>query len=353
MHYNPFARGPHPVGVRTIELTDAVRQRTLPTEVWYPAAPTYAGQDLDPERQDTFTLLPRTADVTQAAVRDATPAEVAKAPLIFFSHGLGGHRRQSTFFTTHLASHGYVVIAVDHVGNTLPDVVALAGAGRDAVQAALIQSARDRVRDVPFALQAFREYDPAFAAMTDGKNCGLTGHSFGGWTTVTVTSAPSPVRCALPLAPSGTGTAGTFLDREPYAETDLGYHDRVPTLILAAERDAICPLPGIERLYEALAPGHGMFVLGDADHFHFCDRALRIHEWYSAILEAGGTTGLAFIKLAPVHELVEEEPAHDFVRGPGLAHFDAHLRGRDDARAFLANGAAEALGGRGARVTPR
>jgi len=30
----------------------------------------------------------------------------------------GGHRRQSTFFCTHLASHGYVVAAADHTGNT-------------------------------------------------------------------------------------------------------------------------------------------------------------------------------------------------------------------------------------------
>jgi hypothetical protein len=39
-----------------------------------------------------------------------------------FSHGYGAHRRQSTFFCTHLLSHGYVV-AMDHTGNTVFETI--------------------------------------------------------------------------------------------------------------------------------------------------------------------------------------------------------------------------------------
>src|SRR3954468_17085928 len=34
---DPTKRGPHPVGSRTLMLTDTARSRTLPVEVWYPA----------------------------------------------------------------------------------------------------------------------------------------------------------------------------------------------------------------------------------------------------------------------------------------------------------------------------
>jgi predicted dienelactone hydrolase len=40
-------------------------------------------------------------------------------PLIAFSHSSWGHRRQATFLCTYLTSHGYVVAAVDHLGNTI------------------------------------------------------------------------------------------------------------------------------------------------------------------------------------------------------------------------------------------
>ncbi len=35
--YDPFIRGGLPVGVRTIEVFDAVRDRQFPCEIWYPA----------------------------------------------------------------------------------------------------------------------------------------------------------------------------------------------------------------------------------------------------------------------------------------------------------------------------
>src|SRR6185295_7996414 len=59
MSYDPFARGPYPVGVRTLSATDASRaQRFLPIEVWYPATDAFAGRDLDAATKDHFELLP-------------------------------------------------------------------------------------------------------------------------------------------------------------------------------------------------------------------------------------------------------------------------------------------------------
>lgn len=106
------------------------RSRTLPVDVWYPAAAQHQGEDLDDETRDHYLVMPGIPEVAQDALRDAN-AEAGPFGLIIFSHGFGGDKRQSTFFYTHLASHGYVVAAMDHVGNTTADMLASAGVPED------------------------------------------------------------------------------------------------------------------------------------------------------------------------------------------------------------------------------
>jgi len=80
--YDPFLRGRFPVGVRTIQAFDADRVRAFSCEIWYPAAATYAGEDLSPETQDVFTI--GTTSRSQQAIRDAA-AHPGTYPLIIFS----------------------------------------------------------------------------------------------------------------------------------------------------------------------------------------------------------------------------------------------------------------------------
>src|SRR5207249_11066554 len=82
----------------------------------------YAGKDLAEATRDRYKLTPGFRVVWQEAVRDATPGR-GRHPLVAFSHGYGGHRGQSTFLCTHLSSHGFVVGAMDHTGNTMLEVV--------------------------------------------------------------------------------------------------------------------------------------------------------------------------------------------------------------------------------------
>src|SRR5712691_5375585 len=69
--YDPFARGRFPVGVRTIQALDTVRDRLFPCEIWYPAAAQYAGQDMAPGTQDSFTVPSGDTPRSQMAVRNA------------------------------------------------------------------------------------------------------------------------------------------------------------------------------------------------------------------------------------------------------------------------------------------
>src|SRR5436309_3055913 len=85
--YEPFDAGPWTVGVRSLQAADTARNRVFPCDVWYPEA-----------------------------------AGAGALPLIVFSHHSGGHRRAATYFTTHLASHGYVVAALDHSEVVAPEL---------------------------------------------------------------------------------------------------------------------------------------------------------------------------------------------------------------------------------------
>src|SRR5262249_56282777 len=87
------------------------------------------GPDRPPPARRSWGVRRGSPPVMRDAVRDAGPRP-GSYPLVMFSHGFGGHRRQSTFLCTHLASHGYVVAACDHTGNTLFDVARFAMAAR-------------------------------------------------------------------------------------------------------------------------------------------------------------------------------------------------------------------------------
>ena len=135
--------GTYDIGVRTLQVTDRNRpdilntkegaptaryDRTLTLEIWYPATPLHFGIDLSPSTQDTFSVVPNTPPLRQAAVRNAA-IQPGRYPLVLYSHTSLGHRRQSSFLCTHLAGHGYVVAAVDHSGNTFTDLAARVSAG--------------------------------------------------------------------------------------------------------------------------------------------------------------------------------------------------------------------------------
>lgn len=141
--YDPFARGTHPVGVRSETWTDTGRGRTFGVEIWYPAVAGHAGDDLDPATQDAYPAIWIAGDmdpanpplIPQAAVRDAAPAALP-GQLVLFSHGYAGHRREGTYLCTHLASHGYVVVSADHPGSTSWEIDAMmAGGGAQSTSA--------------------------------------------------------------------------------------------------------------------------------------------------------------------------------------------------------------------------
>ena len=120
---------------------------------------------------------------SRACWRDAGVDPGERYPLVVFSHGSGGVRFQSWFLLQALASHGYVVVAPDHAGNTALDQL-LGTADPFPVVAA------NRPRDVSFAIDEVlaRAADPSdpLAGAVDPSRVAVVGHSFGGFTALAV-----------------------------------------------------------------------------------------------------------------------------------------------------------------------
>ena len=346
--YDPFSRGVNPVGVQSERWVDATRERTLDVEIWYPATDRYTGRDLDPATQDSFvqvwTASPddEPLPIRQAAVRDAERAPTIK-PLVLFSHGFAGFRREATFICTHLASHGYTVIGADHTGSTSWDVEAglenpdPANVGREEYRRSMAQA---RKGDVPFLIaEATRR------GLSVRDDVGVTGISLGGWTTLASPAVEPRVRAIAPMCPAGGRSPVAPVENGLSAELVFDWNREVPTLLMIADRDSWLPLDGQMELIARIPTPPRVVVMRNADHNHFVDEIETGHEWFreftKSLARAYPDAPTRWAKIAdnigPFSELSPAEPAYTLWRGLTVAHFDAELTGNADAAALLSN----------------
>jgi len=356
--YDPFSRGLFPVGVISQELNDESRKRKLPIEFWYPATNDYKGQDLDKQSQDKYTLF---TQIRQEAVRDAKLQDGC-FPLIVFSHGYSGHRRQTTHLCCHLASHGYIVASPDHVGNTIMDIMEAARRRSPEETTKMArQSAVDRPQDISLLIDSI-VYGKTWVPQNsiDEKQIGISGHSFGGWTTVLATSRDDRIKAALPLAPGGGNSSRENPEKEQSETSPLNvihkFWDRkVGILYLAAEKDTLIPLNAVIDLFNRTPKPKRMVVLNNADHFHFNDGIEQVHEFFRNLsLTMGGNnpeTEILSKSMQPVSELHPSKGAYEYIRGLGLAHMDAYLKDNKEAMEFLESDLKTLLANRNIDVT--
>jgi predicted dienelactone hydrolase len=294
-------------------------------------------------------MLPGLPSSWQDAVRDAR-VRSGRHPLIAFSHGYGGHRRQSTFLCTHLASHGYVVAAVDHTGNTVFDVLhtvmqLAAGGPRPDTDATLREFIELRPADVSFMLDQMLASE--FGSVIDAARIGMAGHSFGGWTTLVTSTRDQRIRAAVPLAPAGgDGPLPAQLLIDGLLQ---GWSCDVPTLFVIADRDTLLPVPGMRGLLQRAPAGTKMVILRDTDHMHFCDRVEEIHEMFRMMPQDPIFQPIQ-AAIPPITELCPGAQSQLAVRGLTLAQFDAHLRGSESSARFLSGDLASSLAAQGVPV---
>jgi len=258
-----------------------------------------------------------------------TPAfrDVARAagtfPLVLFSHGNLGIRFQSIFLTTHLASHGYVVVSPDHHGNTFVD--ALLGIVDPA-------SITNRPLDMSFLIDTFLAKTATggdfFEGAIDPAKIGMSGHSFGGYTTFALTGGTfvlgtftdARIKAAFPQAPAAFAFADAFF-------ATIG----IPTLIVGGSIDETTPFPGDQqRPFDNLPVGASVVGLAQvvgAGHFtfsDFCEVPRNLLSFIGGFDEACEPRHIAW------------RHAHDIVNFLGLNFFDATLGGDAAALARIA-----------------
>lgn len=223
------APGPYRVGYRsepfTYEANDGSGERTLRAAIWYPTRAT-TGDDV---------LYAGVLAATGVLGGAAPVADAGALPVVVFSHGNSGFAEQSFFLTELLATRGYLVIAIDHTGNTAFD--------RGGPPAAIFHW---RPADVSAAidhLEALPAGDALAGLASD--RIAVAGHSFGGYTTLAVGGAGFAVDAVLAFCQVGTLPADACTSFE-------GNQALYRAGFLDARVDALIPMaPGATQVFGA------------------------------------------------------------------------------------------------------
>jgi predicted dienelactone hydrolase len=192
-------------------------------------------------------------------------------PVIVFSHGFGSVRTDLRYLAEHLASHGYVVAALEHPGsNETSSKVVSKGKNRLVAP----QEFLDRPRDISFILDELAQLNQTANNPLQGKlatnNVMVVGYSFGGGTALALaggelqienlkqscqrklgkTNLSESLQCAAQALPEKTYQLRDARIKQAIAlnpTTSLMFGEtgltkvQIPTLILSSSADKITP----------------------------------------------------------------------------------------------------------------
>ena len=313
-------RGPGPwsVGYGTEELTWQAPDgpRALRVALWYPTDATSG----EPVRNNGL--------LEGDGVRGGAEPADGTFPLHVYSHGHQGFAEASAFLFEHFASHGVLVAAPDHTGNTTfdsPDRQTPIYVQRPGDVSAVLDHALDPPAGHPFAGRA----DPGRVT--------ASGHSFGGYTLHALGGATYDealiVQC---LSGEDTSAYCTGMD-EGWAEALRGgfRDDRIRALLSMAPGDyRLFGAPGLAQIGAPI-----LHMTGSLDPQTGADAepiwaALQGGEARRLSITGGGH--MTFTDFSGVLESIEglmpADEGFDIVRAYGLGWIELHGGGALDAR---------------------
>ena len=257
-------------------------------------------------------------------VRVYLPVAPAPAPVVLFSHGLGGSSENNPYLGEHWAARGYVCVFMQHAGSDSAVWKDVASAERMAAlkKAASAQNLVLRMQDVPVVLDQLaiwnKESGHALAGRLDLAHVGMSGHSFGAQTTQGVSGQAFPgeigrrftdprIRAAVAFSPNSPATGD--------AKTAFG-GVTIPWMLMTGTKDVAfvgsATVESREAVFPALPPGDKYeVVLDKAEHSAFSDRAL------------------------PGDSEPRNPNHHRVILALSTAFWDAYLKGDAEAKAWL------------------
>ena len=338
VYEDPSKLGPYAVGSITRTFVDEGRPeaittddpddlRTLVTEIWFPASDAARDQPKDVFggflTDDARSLLPvlapalgTTAETIQDAlvrevgsVREADIAEGGPFPVVLFSHGNTGFRFQSIFLTEYLASHGYVVVAPDHSYNAGITQLESGTVVYNPLSTAFFQ---ERYDDMPFLLDVMTELntddpDGRFTGKLDLENVGITGHSFGGATTLAAVETDDRFDVGAPMTAGGPSSGS-------YGK---------PMMHFLAEEDATVSNDAIQAQYDNSEGARWLLRVIDAGHFSFSNICLLAPDYGDGCGEGMRASGETFTFL-------DDQIVHGLTNYYQTALYGFYLKGIDE-----------------------
>lgn len=287
----PRHSGGHAVGTRTIELPAEHGQPALMVQLWYPAEPDPAARRApwlsDPGLAPSFPFG-RISDALSGSIEGPPPvAGNSKFKVLFYEHAWMGHRGENLFQVEELASEGFVVIAIDHPGQSRrvlhPDGAVVLGQLPESPDFATLGAVSDfeglaekclatrdqeivRVRD---ALS--RGILPNLTARLELDHMGIFGFSFGGTAAIRECARQSFFR-------AGANLDGFFLGEAAPEGPFLFIDEEMPAWLANPPQDSDTPEQTLIRrselrILKALkGTQHERLVVNGTRHESFSDR---------------------------------------------------------------------------------
>ncbi len=342
--------GPYPVGVRTVTFTDERRvkegvPRTLTVELWYPAKESARGKtgetislydNLPADLQDGLTP-DDLGFLTTSAVRDAEPRDDGDTyPVVAFSHGKGGIRNQSNFYTIVLASHGYIVAAPDHAGDTVVELLREVKDTGNIQASSTLEAIVDRPIDIMTMLDRLEDGlgGDDITKLLDLEHVGVTGHSFGAITSFLVASQDFRFDVVVAQAP-GSQDVIDLQSRTPMRELTK------PSLLQSATLDDTLPeATNAAPLFRTLPGPRAWLSLSRAGHFTYSDLC---------VLDSAAISVAVNLDVSNVlddgcgEEALPTNIAFPVINATAIGFFNVHLRGSPGSATFVSQATVDAL----------